>query len=137
MYVEQLLYNDQPYIKEWTFLSETNNSMFRGRIPNWWHEIRKQIVKNQTTKEINEETQEKILITDSWNNTRILMPTPIDGRHNNWIAGVKNDHIIYGKLITKKSKVRSEINIKIEHYLAKNKDEGYINITRCNNTQCA
>src|ERR1044072_4784524 len=98
MYVKQLIYNNHPYIKEWSFLSSLSNMEFRSKIPDWWHKIRMEIVKNHETREINQKTIDKVALEKKFINDRFLIFTSIDGRKNQWTGDAINNTIVYGKL---------------------------------------
>ena len=59
------------------------------------------------------------------------MFTLVDRRKTQWIGGVLNNIIVYGKLISKKKKVKSSNTTKIEHYRSKNNKNGYLHLTKC------
>src|SRR5436190_11538365 len=69
-------------------------------------------------------------------NEKITYITNIDGRKIQWIALIKNDVVVFGKLQTKKKNIIRGDNIRIIHYRTNGNKEGYLQMIECKDLSC-
>ena len=70
-------------------------------------------------------------------NNEITYITKIDGRKMQWIALIKDEMVVFGKLQTRKKNINACKNIKIIHYRTNGNTKRYLQMIECKDPICS